>query len=610
MNKDDITNIISNLDEDLIKSAEKKRAFALDSFDGGSETKKRRIIKQTVMAVMAVAACAALTVGGISWLRAVNSSPDVVRNDSEPSPVTAPIPVTEGDTDTGTLADSTTAAPPAVTGGNAVTTVPEESVSAQKPSDTGLCSVPKKPDETTASKPAETTPKVTTTEKPSTQKTEKTTEKTENINEPAPVEAPESPVKVRTVSAAQYPKLAKYPYFSSSSDEEYQAWKEDNMERYEARKSLDDSPMSFYKASTRELLQDSQGKNLVYSPVNVYMALSMLAETTDGDSREQILRLLDTDSIEALRLNSANMWRANYLGDGTTTSVLANSIWLSDRVDFTESTLKTIAESYKASSYSGTMGSDDMNYALRDWLNEQTGGLLEGYVGGVELPREAVMAIASTVYFKARWDYDVGFSEITNETRVFYSPLGELEREFMYTRFDPQPYYYSDDYGAVELPFAYGSSMWFILPDEGKTPDDLLESGEFLEMIHSPGDCNSRLYKLHCRIPKFDISSELKLDESLKALGVTDVFDPDDSDFSPLTSLSKGIALGEVSHCARVAIDEEGCEAAAFTVFGPTMGFYKPPEYSEFEFTVDRPFIFVIDNGSKQPLFVGVVNEP
>ena len=59
-------------------------------------------------------------------------------------------------------------------------------------------------------------------------------------------------------------------------------------------------------------------------------------------------------------------------------------------------------------------------------------------------------------------------------------------------------------------------------------------------------------------VPKFDISSQTDLTSGLKALGITDVFDPDISDFSPMTDDMDGIFVSQAQHGARVAIDEEG----------------------------------------------------
>ena len=43
----------------------------------------------------------------------------------------------------------------------------------------------------------------------------------------------------------------------------------------------------------------------------------MLAEVTGGESRAQILELLDEDSIDALRTRANHIWNANYRDDGS-----------------------------------------------------------------------------------------------------------------------------------------------------------------------------------------------------------------------------------------------------------------------------------------------------
>jgi len=98
----------------------------------------------------------------------------------------------------------------------------------------------------------------------------------------------------------------------------------------------------------------------------------------------------------------------------------------------------------------------------------------------------------------------------------------------------------------------------------------------------------------------------MDLSEGLKALGVTDVFDGCASDFSPMTDEVGGIFLSQVSHAARVEVDEEGCTAAAFTVM-MACGAAMPPE-EEVDFVLDRPFIFAITGESGLPLFIGIVN--
>ena len=66
------------------------------------------------------------------------------------------------------------------------------------------------------------------------------------------------------------------------------------------------SVSAFFDRITESLLNGQE--NAVVSPVNIYMALSLLAESTDGTSRGQILDVLGVPGIEELREQSKRIW--------------------------------------------------------------------------------------------------------------------------------------------------------------------------------------------------------------------------------------------------------------------------------------------------------------
>ncbi len=423
-----------------------------------------------------------------------------------------------------------------------------------------------------------------------------------------------------TLAKAVYPEAAPYPdesqYFGGDGifdgyafDKVYEPWSEQKKARWEAAEQLGDLS-AFYQSTVQTFLSGSGSENRVYSPISLYSALAMLAETTGGESREQILALLNMENIEALREQAKNLWAANYRNDGATTTILANSVWLNQGVDFVQKTVDRLADDYYASSYRGDPESEEMNQLLRDWLNEQTGGLLEEAVKNTELSPETVMALYSTVYFRAKWDQE--FQAEDNDEKIFHGVSGDVTAEFMNATALPGGYYWGEDYGAIRLWFADRDGMWLILPDEGKTVDDVLASGEYIEMIESryPDKLweNTKEAIVHYSVPKFDVSSEINLNEELKALGVTDIFDAGTADFSPLAENPEELMpyVSSARHAARVAIDEQGCTAAAFTEISVTAGGGGPSD--EMDFVLDRPFLFVIENDTDGILFVGTVN--
>ena len=366
------------------------------------------------------------------------------------------------------------------------------------------------------------------------------------------------------IAEARYPKMARYPG-EHHTEAAYRAWWDDIVAQ---RRDLGDiTPLqSFFSRSARTFLTGEAGQNRVYSPLNVYMALSMLAQLTDGESREQILALLGSESIDDLRQQAGDVWNSNYRNDGALTSILASSLWLDQDVSFNRDTLDTLARDFYASSYRGEMGSEEFNKVLQGWLNEQTGGLLEEQAGSIELDAKTVLALATTVYFRAKWQDQ--FSEENTSPQIFHSPDGDVETDFMRKRRSDDVYFWGDRFTALCQPFDNGGAMWFVLPEEGMRPEELLTDSETAEFLFAENKYkweNQEWLYVNKAIPKFDVCSQLDLREGLKDLGITDVFDPVRSDFTPMTRDSEGIVLTRADHAVRVVIDEKGCTAAAFT---------------------------------------------
>lgn len=421
------------------------------------------------------------------------------------------------------------------------------------------------------------------------------------------------------IAEAEYPEMAPYPNEMEFVDEKtgefdndafrkvYDTWWEDQKAQRRPE-GYAGGLEGFFAASIQEFLSGAEGENKVYSPVNVYMALAMLAELTDGNSRQQILDLLGSGSIEALRAQAGDVWNANYRNDGATTCVLASSVWLNENVSFVQKTMDTLARNYYASSYQGEMGSEEFNRALQNWLNEQTGGLLEEQAGQITMDPDTILALATTIYFRATWTNE--FSESRTEPDVFHAAVGDVTCDFMHQS-GSKTYYWGDNFSAVAQGFEnIGGSMWFILPDEGVSVDELLRDEQTLEFLLADGEWeNSKYLIVNLSVPKFDVTSQMELGEGLRALGVTDVFDYVVSDFSPMTEDTDEVYVSTAQHDARVVIDEEGCTAAAYAVFMAATGAAMPPE-EEIDFMVDRPFLFAVTGADGVPLFVGVVNRP
>lgn len=417
-----------------------------------------------------------------------------------------------------------------------------------------------------------------------------------------------------SVEKASYPTMVKYPVETDFANENgefdweafsdaYEEWNADAEKRL-SNVAQATKYSSFFTSTTKTFFADTKGGNLVYSPVNVYMALSMLAESTDGQTRQQILDLLGANDISSLRTLANKLWMSNYTDDGLKTNILANSVWMNNGLKYNESTLNILAKNYYASSFSGLMGSDEYNKALQDWLNEQTGGLLKEQANEVEFNDSTVLGLASTVYFKGGWQDE--FPDYLTNTNTFFGTKGSEITDFMYQRNTHLPLYADDRFSATSLSFKGSGKMWLILPDEGVTPESLIQQGDINPILNGTTPKTKKENVIvNLYMPKFDVSSSMDLIESIKTLGVSDVFDETKSDFSPIMPNERAY-VSQINHSARVTVDEKGCTAAAFTVIG--VDTEAEPMGEEIEFRLNRPFVFVITSDDSTPLFVGVVN--
>ena len=412
------------------------------------------------------------------------------------------------------------------------------------------------------------------------------------------------------LAVADYPEMAQYPDESAGNFEtQYRAWREDQ-EKQRRDSAYADGLAPFLTSSIATFLSRTGEENRVYSPLNVYMALAMLAEVTGGESRAQVLNLLGSDSLESLRSQASDLWNDHYCDDGATTSILASSLWLAEGISYNQDTINTLAETYYASTFQGQMGDAAFTQALRDWLNEQTGGLLQDQIGEIALDRQTILALATTIYFRAKWAGE--FREENTAQDVFHGAADDVTVDFMH-KTTTSSYYWGEQFGAVGLHLENGAgTMWFLLPDEGVRPEELLRDEKAMDFLLSSGDWEqSKQLKIRLSIPKFDVSSQMDLLAGLAQLGVTNVADPDKSDFTPLTAepMDDAVVLSKVKHGVRVAIDEEGLTAAAYTVMATDTSSAMPPD-DIMDFVVDRPFLFAVTDNLGLPLFVGIVNQP
>ncbi len=380
---------------------------------------------------------------------------------------------------------------------------------------------------------------------------------------------------------AQYPKTVRY------DENNYEAWQKNRDELENQYPGYNEGMDVFYQTICRNMF-DTQ-ENRTVSPLNLYMALSMCASMTDGRSRQQILSVLNTDE-DKLEEKAHALWLANYADDGIVTCTLNNSLWLNEEASYKDSLLSKMKDEYYASIYKGKMGSGKFNEKLRAWVNEHTGNMLANSVKGMELEPDQFMSILSTLYYKGAWIDE--FDKENNTEEIFHGINGDQKTEFMNQTLQTL-YVDAKEYEAVGLGIEHSGTFWIVLPKK--------DMASVWEDIEKP---TGEMMEVNLSMPKFDIENTLSLKDTLKKMGMSDVFDPEKADFAPLTDTP--VYLSEVEHGVRVKTDEKGIEAAAYTKMDiDAMALIQ----ESVDFKVDRPFIFAVQSQDGSILFCGQVTE-
>lgn len=359
-----------------------------------------------------------------------------------------------------------------------------------------------------------------------------------------------------------------------------------------------------FSGKLQALIPDST--NYVISPFSVKLALMMAANGADGETKQEIC-----DTLGIYDLEYENERISELLGWYNESKLLkldvSNSIWINE-----DKTEQEFSKAYKEkvedvfSAEADTVKNNDAAEKINGWVNEKTNGKIPEILN--EDNNDFWAMLINAVYFKGRWMKE--FSPELTKPDIFTSCNGvEHEIDFM----NKTGWMYYGKKGGVE-----------ILELPYLTREDVFdENGNFVEtkrlenidismyLVMSDNEVNPEMAVdtigteskyIALSMPKFKVEYSQNLADSIKELGISKAFTPDEADFSGM--FTKGnMWITSILHKTYINVDEEGTEAAAVTAMAMG-GSSLPPEPTVVKF--NKPFYFVIrDNVNDETLFVG-----
>lgn len=347
-------------------------------------------------------------------------------------------------------------------------------------------------------------------------------------------------------------------------------------------------------------LNTNEDKNKSYfvSPLSLHIALGMLLNGADGQTKTEIQNVLKTNDLTDEELNVVyseliiNLPKA----DPKVTNTIANSIW--QRQDFpVEGTyVEGLKEIFNAQHYTKDFSQPATLDAINGWASDNTNGKIKKILN--EITPDQVMFLVNALYFKGDWKYQF---DKKNTYKTIFNGITESNETDMMQMTKELKYAATDSYQAVELPYGDDKYVMTVILPNDKSTDEVVNSFS----AESWKELSSKFeeQKVIMGLPKFGMEYSKKLNDVLISMGMPTAFS-NAADLSKISPPAGKIKVGFVKQDTFLAVDEVGTEAAAVTTIGIELT--SLPSYPTV--ICNRPFLFTIsERTSNTIMFVGKI---
>ena len=344
-----------------------------------------------------------------------------------------------------------------------------------------------------------------------------------------------------------------------------------------------DYSMSFIRSVAAVEDKDA---NLTVSPYSAGVALSMLAEGAEGQTRAEFNKALNDCLFKSEDLG----------GNDKITVNSVNSLWVDDNFSVRNRYVSLMQKDFDALVTTLSFSDPATVKAINNWCSEHTNGKITEIID--ELSPNDVMVLVNALYFKAPWLNP--FDEHMTSSAKFHGSKSVSDVDMM-ARKAYMNYAEYNGCQLVELPYEGGRyAMYVLLPPEDMDINELI--GYLSQESYDAAMNSLQSKEVLLKMPKVKVETSLLLNQSLQHMGIRTAF-TGVADFKGISEMGP-LSLGLVKQKCYVEISEKGTEAAAVTSAQIRMTALRPSQYVRM--TVDRPYLFfVTDKQESNILFAG-----
>lgn len=343
--------------------------------------------------------------------------------------------------------------------------------------------------------------------------------------------------------------------------------------------------------------------NIFVSPLSLHMDLGMLLNGAEGNTYDEMAKLLDVNNLSLEDINKVYGTLLDKLPnvDPKVKLGLYNSVWYKKLIPFEPDYIKGLKDDFQAEVSGLDFKSTDTSY-INKWVRDKTNNKIQKVLDKID--GQDVMYLLNALYFKGSWSTQ--FEKSKTIDADFHLENGQTSRVKMMNNTDDFFHYDGADYAAVRLPYGNGQfCMTIILPKEGKNIGELMTT--FSETDWNQLQSGMIKGKVQIGLPRFTVPKyDIKLNDILKDMGMKSAFSDATANFKKMSKIS-GLFLSFIKQDSYLRVDEEGTEAAAVTTGG--MVVTSMPIIPRI--ICDHPFGLVIsEQTSNTILFMGRIMAP
>lgn len=359
----------------------------------------------------------------------------------------------------------------------------------------------------------------------------------------------------------------------------------------------------------------SRDGNLFFSPESISTALAMTYAGARGETASEMAETLHF-TLPPDRLHPAMgalLGDLNAPHDGYKLRV-ANALWAQQGYVFRDEFLNLMKSDYGAGfntvDFKGAP--EASRITINQWVQQKTEDKIKDLLPPGAISGTTKLVLTDAIYFKGDWQAQFDKAQ-TKDEEFHLSAERKMAAPLMH-REDRFNYFNGGTFQALEIPYKSTElSMIVFLPNEVSGLPALEASLTAMNMRQWLGQLRPAS-KVILTIPKFKMTREFLLRDTLVEMGMPLAFRDGPADFTGMTGdTNRRLFISAVIHKAYIDVNEEGTEAAAATAVvmrGATAmapGFRPQPII----FRADHPFLLLIrDNRSGGILFMGRLTDP